>query len=177
MNVGTAPVRDNSRVSMTAMCLTMLTRPGEAGTEVLLGRKKTGLGTGKFVGLGGHLEPGETAVAAAVREVAEESGLVVAPDDLRPVGFVVHRFATRPQWNQSVTVFTGDRFTGEAVETEEIAPRWFPLDALPLDSMWDDARHWLPTVLAGRPVRAEFTFGADCDTVSDGEVTEVDTLD
>jgi 8-oxo-dGTP diphosphatase len=31
--------------------------------------------------------------------------------------------------------------------------------------MWDDARHWLPGVLAGVPVEATFTFGEDLATV------------
>jgi 8-oxo-dGTP diphosphatase len=57
------------------MCLCILTRHSPTGRrEILLGRKKTGFGTGKIVGLGGHVEPGETALEATVREVAEESG-------------------------------------------------------------------------------------------------------
>jgi 8-oxo-dGTP diphosphatase len=31
--------------------------------------------------------------------------------------------------------------------------------------MWDDARHWLPGVLAGIRVEATFTFGADLASV------------
>jgi len=31
--------------------------------------------------------------------------------------------------------------------------------------MWDDARYWLPLVLAGQRVRAVITFGSDCATV------------
>lgn len=32
--------------------------------------------------------------------------------------------------------------------------------------MWDDARYWLPGVLAGGNVRARFTFAEDDATVS-----------
>jgi hypothetical protein len=32
--------------------------------------------------------------------------------------------------------------------------------------MWDDARYWLPVVLAGQRVRANITFAADCATVA-----------
>lgn len=35
---------------------------------------------------GGHVEPGEEFLAAAVRELAEETGLEVAPDELRLFG-------------------------------------------------------------------------------------------
>ena len=43
--------------------------------RVLLIRKKRGLGAGKINGPGGKLEPGESPVACAVREVEEELGI------------------------------------------------------------------------------------------------------
>ena len=42
------------------------------GGEVLLIRKKRGLGAGNINGPGGHIETGETPLQAAVREVQEE---------------------------------------------------------------------------------------------------------
>ena len=50
--------------------------------RVLLGMKKRGFGVGKWNGFGGKLEPGETVVEAAARELEEESGLVVNTTDL-----------------------------------------------------------------------------------------------
>ena len=142
-------------------------RTGADGrTEVLLGRKKTGLGSGNVVGLGGKIEAGETALEAIVREIEEESGLVVEPADLTEMGLVKFAFPFRENWSQDSTVFVGSRFTGEPEESDEVSPDWYPLDDLPLDAMWDDAKYWLPGVLAGRRVLGDFTFGADCATVS-----------
>ena len=65
---------------LTPTCLCLLTRTGDDGQrQVLLGHKKTGLGTGKIVALGGHVESSETPAEAAAREVKEEAGLRVAP--------------------------------------------------------------------------------------------------
>ena len=64
------------------VCVAYLLRRVEGRTEVLLGRKKRGLGTGRYVGLGGKLEAGESALDAIVREIAEEAGVVVQPGDL-----------------------------------------------------------------------------------------------
>ena len=149
------------------VCLCFLTRTGaDGGREVLLGRKRRGFGTGRILGLGGHLEPGETALDAAVRETAEECGIAVAPTDLREVAEVVFRFPERPEWDLSVAVFLGENVTGEVRECDEIEPLWFPADALPFDEMWEDNRYWLPRVLAGEVLRAEFVYTADDKTVA-----------
>ena len=61
------------------------------GAEILLMRKKQGLGAGKIVAPGGRLEPGETPLACAVRETQEEVCIT-------PTGVVArgeHRFPVR----------------------------------------------------------------------------------
>jgi 8-oxo-dGTP diphosphatase len=160
-----------SPVSPYQVCVAFLLRAGAGGrTEVLLGRKKTGLGSGNIVGLGGKIELGETALDAIVREIEEESSLVVDPADLTEVGLVKFAFPYRENWSQDSTVFVASRWTGEPQESDEVVPAWYPLDALPLDAMWDDAKYWLPTVLAGGRVLGDFTFGEDCATVSGYEL-------
>jgi 8-oxo-dGTP diphosphatase len=159
-------------------CLCLLTRPtpagapsvgrtaaGSGGREVLLGYKKAGFGAGRWVGLGGHVEDGEEPAHAAVREVAEESGLLVAASALTHMATLSFVFPARPAWDQTAEVFAATDFSGEAAESDELIPRWFAVDELPLHGMWDDARYWLPLVLAGQPVTAEITFADDCATV------------
>lgn len=151
---------------LTRTCLCLLTRGEPGRRELLLGLKKRGFGTGKWVGLGGHIEPGETPEQAAAREVAEESGLVVEPQRLVHMAALTFLFPARPGWDCSADVFAAPDFAGEAAESGELVPRWFGVDALPLAGMWDDARYWLPRVLAGEQVRATVTFAADCATVA-----------
>lgn len=55
------------------------------GDMVLLGKRLAGPGTGAYGWAGGHLEFGETPEACAVREVAEETGLAITPDMLKPL--------------------------------------------------------------------------------------------
>ncbi len=47
---------------------------------------------------------------------------------------------------------------GEPVETEEMAPRWFDRDRLPLGAMWPDDAYWLGRVLAGERLSAHFLY-------------------
>ncbi len=154
-------------MALIPMCLCLLTGPAADGRRrVLLGHKKTGLGTGKIVGLGGHVEQGETAARAAAREVGEEAGLLVEPAALREVAVVTFLFPARPGWDQVASVFCAFDWTGEPAESDEITPQWFGVDELPLSRMWDDARYWLPQVLAGQRLTARFTFASDCETVA-----------
>jgi len=125
--------------------------------ELLLIRKKRGLGAGKINGPGGRLEPGETPAAAAVREVQEELG--ITPLDAFPCGELSFQFVDG--YSLHCHVFAAHAFTGEPVETEEALPLWTPVSALPYDQMWADDRLWLPHLLSGRPFRGRFLFDGD----------------
>jgi 8-oxo-dGTP diphosphatase len=171
---------------ITRTCLCLVTRTGAPGApcasspttggegletgdgqhEVLLGFKKSGFGAGRWVGLGGHIEDGEEPAEAAAREVAEESGLNVAASALTHVARLRFIFPSRPSWDQTADVFMTADFAGEPAESDEVVPRWFASNALPFDGMWDDARYWLPLVLAGHRVTAAITFAEDCATVA-----------
>lgn len=150
---------------MFAVAVTYLLRQTSDGVEVLLGEKLTGLGSGKVVGPGGKLEAGETAVEAAAREVAEEVGLIVAPTALQRVAELRYTFPHRPSWSQRSTAFVAREWAGEPVPSSELRPAWHPVSALPLDRMWDDARRWLPRVLAGETLSVDCSYAADNDTV------------
>lgn len=137
---------------------------------MLLGWKKTGFGQGKIVALGGHVEPGETPAAAAVREVKEESGVHVTADALTEAAHITFLFPARPDWDMTVTVFTAAVWSGDPAESDEIAPRWFPVAALPYGGMWQDAPHWLPRLLSGERLRATFSYGPDNETIAEATV-------
>ena len=133
--------------------LVFLTR----GEEVLLIHKKTGLGAGKINGPGGKLEPGESPLDAARREVLEELHLTVGA--LEEMGELHFDFVDGLRLH--CVVFHGTEFEGIPTETREARPEWFPIARLPLDRMWADDRHWLPQMLRGEKFRAWFRFDGE----------------
>jgi 8-oxo-dGTP diphosphatase len=151
--------------SSAPVTLCFLLRETAAGQEVLLGLKKTGFGTGKIVGLGGHVEEGESDAEAVCREVFEEAGVTVREEDLRHAGAVEFVFPSRPEWNMHTRLFTTRRWEGEPAESAEIAPEWFRAGALPVDRMWQDADHWLPVVLSGTEIDIVIVLNDDNETV------------
>lgn len=149
------------------IALCFLLRDGANGAEVLLGRKKRGFGLGKVVGLGGHIEPGETAAQAAARELFEEAGVDLMPSAVRPAGTIDFRFPARPEWDMECVMFTCTEWAGEVVESDEIAPAWYPVETLPLTDMWQDADHWLPVVLSGAASDFLVIMAEDNETVAE----------
>jgi 8-oxo-dGTP diphosphatase len=125
--------------------------------EILLIRKKRGLGAGKINGPGGKLEPGETPAECALREIEEELGV-------RATGAVErgqHRFQFVDGYSIHVHVFIAFGCEGTAVETDEAVPLWTALEKIPYDEMWEDDEIWLPHVLAGRSVTGRWIFDDD----------------
>ena len=125
--------------------------------RMLLIHKKRGLGAGKINGPGGRLEPGETPLQAAVREVEEE--LLVTPLDPVECGLLQFQFVDGLALEGYV--FRAPDCRGEPRETDEATPLWVPLDRIPYDRMWADDRLWMPEFLAGRRFHGRFLFDGD----------------
>lgn len=129
--------------------------------HILLAMKKRGFGVGKWNGVGGKVNPGERVGDAIVRETEEEIGVRIHVEDLEPAAILHFHFTSKPDWDQECHVFLTRTWEGEPVETEEMRPQWYPQDNIPYDAMWVDDPYWLPRVLAGEKVVAEFHFTGD----------------
>ncbi|CAG7716982.1 unnamed protein product [Allacma fusca] len=127
------------------------------GDKVLLGLKKRGFGTGKWNGFGGKLEPGETVTDSAVREIEEECGLRVRPEDLKLMGVNHFEFLWNPGVRE-VHIFTCDKYEGEIIESEEMLPKWYPIDETPRNEMWTDDVHWFSLLFGEIRFRGYFLF-------------------
>lgn len=141
---------------MRQCTLVFLNKPSEQ--KILLAMKKRGFGVGKWNGVGGKLQDGETLKDAAVRETREEIAVDMKGDDLINVAIIDFYFEDKKEFNQQVHVFITEKWQGDPVESEEMKPEWYSYDALPFDRMWIDDSYWLPLVIAGKKIKAEFLF-------------------
>ena len=104
-------------------------------------KKPNDMHQGKWNGLGGKLEPGETPEECAIREIYEESGLVVK--DFRYKGLLTFPgFANEEDWYAFVFVVTD--FEGDLIDSPEGRLEWVA-DAALLDlNLWEGDRLFIP---------------------------------
>jgi mutator protein MutT len=140
--------------------------------RILLAMKKRGFGAGRYNGVGGKIEPGETIEQALVRECQEEIG--VTPTGFEKVAYHDFRFPDGAT-DMQVHVYTCRKWEGEPIETEEMAPEWFIIDSIPYDKMWQDDIVWLPQILQGKKLNCVFTFDKD-DNMQSAQFDIVATL-
>ncbi len=141
------------------------------GDQVLLAMKKRSHGVGKWNGPGGKVKVGESMKDAACREVWEEVGLRVLPDDLIDVGVVEFVYEGQSENTNRCSVFLARVFSGELTESDEMRPQWFPLADLPWDNMWKSDEVWLLQALRGE--RVQYRILSDANLVTLG--TEIIT--
>ena len=127
--------------------------------QILLAMKKRGFGRGRYNGVGGKVERGESVLSAALRETKEEIG--VLPKKVKRVALLDFYFPHNPDWHQRVSVYLCSSWRGNPRESAEMKPKWFDECDLPFKRMWSDDTLWLPHVLHGKKVKAKFIFTKD----------------
>ena len=127
--------------------------------QVLLQRKAAGLfGEGRWNAPGGKLLEGEAPESGAQREVLEETGSSV--NGLRFHGLLNFYLGSTRRLDQAVFVFSCCEFKGVLQPNREGELRWFSLDEMPYDRMWEDDRFWVPLLLDGKSFVGDFHFSA-----------------
>lgn len=127
------------------------------GGHVLLLKTAAGhVGEGMWKGLSGKLLPGEIPSEGAAREAFEESSLRVSRLVLHGVIRCCFKGQENPDW--IVHVFSTDSFEGDMRPSPEGVLKWFPLEEIPYDEMWEDNRHWLPLVIEGKKFSGFFHY-------------------
>ena len=129
------------------MKMTTLCYIEKEGKYLMLHRVKKhhDINAGKWIGVGGHVENGETPEECLLREVKEETGLVLTAYRLR--GLVT--FLSDVCEPELMCVFTADTFDGEMIECDEGELAWVEKsDVLALPT-WEGDRVFLERLLSG----------------------------
>lgn len=123
-------------------------------------KKANDMHQGKWNGLGGKLDPGETPEECARREIEEESGLRVT--DLDYKGLITFpAFSEEEDWY--TFIFVAENFTGELIDSPEGTLAWIEDSALLDLNLWEGDRiflKWLdePAIFSAKFVYQDYQF-------------------
>ena len=151
----------------------LVKKQAKSTPQICLATKKRGFGMGRWNGVGGKVEEGETIEDGAKREAKEEIAVILK--DIRKVAELSFYFSHNSSWDQLVHVYFSQNWENEPSESEEMNPRWFPVEEIPFQAMWPDDIFWLPEVLRGNLIKAAFTFG-ERDLIQDKEIEIVESF-
>ena len=110
-------------------------------------RKEKDCNAGKWIGVGGKFEEGESPDECLLREVKEETGLTLTSHRLR--GIVT--FVSDEWESETMFLFTADGFTGEITECDEGELCWIPIGDVPTLPLWEGDRIFLALLTENAP--------------------------
>lgn len=118
-------------------------------------KKKNDVHEGKWNGLGGKFEPGETPEECAIREIKEESGLLMK--NPRMHGLITFpMFDGKKDWY--VFLFTASKFEGELIDSQEGKLGWIPNEKLLNLNLWEGDRIFIPWLFQEKFFSAKFIY-------------------
>lgn len=121
--------------------LTTLCYLERGGKWLMLRRdaKKGDINEGKWIGVGGHFERGESPEECLVREVREETGYTLVSWRFR--GIVT--FVSDECEAEYMHLYTSDDFTGDEIPCDEGTLEWIPVGEADSLNLWEGDRIFL----------------------------------
>jgi 8-oxo-dGTP diphosphatase len=120
-------------------------------------KKVNDIHAGKWNGLGGKFEAGETPEECVTREVLEESGLSIR--EPRLCGLLMFPQFKGNDWY--VFVFTAREFTGELIDSPEGQLEWIPDENILDLNLWESDPIFMPWIASGEFFSAKFDYAGD----------------
>jgi len=131
--------------------------------EIWLAKKTKKIGAGCWNGYGGGIEPEDkNEIECLSREVEEESGVKISKETTEKVAIIdFHNTKSDGEiFICKVHIFFISNWEGEPKESTEMAtPTKFEINNLPIDNMMPADKEWLPVVLEGKKLIAEYYYG------------------
>ena len=118
-------------------------------------KRKKDYHEGKWNGLGGKFELGESPEECAIRELEEESGLIAKTLILKG-HLTFPMFDSVDDWY--VFVFIVDKFEGELIESEEGELRWIPNKELKDLNLWEGDQIFIDWLFDDKFFSAKFIY-------------------
>jgi len=130
-------------------------RKNEKTLMIHRNKRKGDFHLGKYNGLGGKLEAGESPEDCVIREVKEESGLNIQDPELKGI-ITFPKFDLVNDWY--VFLFVAQNFTGELIQSAEGELEWVDTDKLKHLPLWEGDRIFLPWLQQNKFFSGKFIY-------------------
>jgi 8-oxo-dGTP diphosphatase len=141
---------------MKTITATLCYLRSEGRTLMMHRNKKPGdVHKGKWNGLGGKLDSGESPEECVIREMREESGLTIAAPRLRGI-LTFPAFKPGEDW--LVFVYTASRYSGVLETCAEGDLEWVTAERLAALPLWEGDRIFLPWLEQERFFSGKFNY-------------------
>ena len=147
-------MRYNDLVNHKLATLAYLTFNNEEVLLLFRNKKRNDFHEGKYVGIGGRIEPGETPQECILREIQEETGYDLSISDISFRGYIyfdeINRKKTTedlPPFNWLVFIYSASIPIKNDFVNAEGDLIWFSFKEVPYDRMWDGDRIFTPKIL------------------------------
>lgn len=110
---------------------------------LLRNKKEHDVNEGKWIGVGGKCEKGESPEECVIRETFEETGIKL--ESLKMRGVLT--FSSEGWEDEYIFVYTSDKFSGTITDCNEGELRWIDKDKIMDLNLWDGDRIFLKIML------------------------------
>jgi 8-oxo-dGTP diphosphatase len=152
--LGQVNKNNKANMKLATLCY-VIDKKSDSTLMIYRNKKKNDYHEGKWNGLGGKFEPGESPEECAIREIEEESGLKVKSVIMK--GFITFPlFDGIEDWY--VFVFTASDFSGELIDSPEGQLKWIPNGNLTEINLWDGDKIFIPWLFKDKFFSAKFNY-------------------
>lgn len=130
-------------------------------------KKENDSNEGKWIGIGGHLEKGENPDDCFVREVREETGIIL--NNLIKRGII--DFISDSAENERMHLYTATVDSPDFSECNEGTLKWIPKEEILNLNLWEGDKYFLTPLINGKnDIRMRLTYKGD-------KLVDVDRMD
>ena len=110
----------------------------------------------KYIGIGGHIEAGETKEEACVREIKEETGL-----DVHSMNYCGQILFVNDDYEEMMYIFKSNDFSGELIKCDEGTLHWIPIDKVLDLNLWEGDRLFHPKLRNNEIINMKLIYKND----------------
>ncbi|MBQ7641524.1 MAG: 8-oxo-dGTP diphosphatase [Acholeplasmatales bacterium] len=116
-------------------------------------KRQNDMHEGKYIGIGGHIEKGETKDEACIREIKEETGL-----DVHSMKYCGQILFVNDDYEEMMYIYKSNDFSGNLIECDEGTLHWVSIDKVLDLNLWEGDKLFHPKLKSGELINMKLIY-------------------